>query len=369
MRISDTPRRPRRPHLPAVAALGMAIAAALAVPSATAVPAEPSTPQPLADVVTTAVALESSLGDAAAGTYLDRTTGRVVVAVTDEAAADQVRAAGLDARIVERSTKELRAVITELDTTVDLTGTAWGIDPSTNQVVLSADDTVTEAEQAELSEAVSRFGDAVRVERVSGELRMNLLGGEAIYNGAVRCSLGFNVSDGTTYYFLTAGHCGDPGSTWAASPTGTPFATMEESSFPGDDYAVARYTSGETPPSAVRLDGGAEQPITSAADPVVGQTVSRSGSTTGVEEGVVTALNATVNYPEGRVSGLIQTTVCAEPGDSGGPLFSESVAHGLTSGGTGNCTTGGTTFYQPVTEPMELFDLDVYTDDGTGAGR
>lgn len=34
------------------------------------------------------------------------------------------------------------------------------------------------------------------------------------------------------------------------------------------------------------------------------------------------ALDATVNYAEGSVSGLIRTTVCAEPGDSGGSLFS-----------------------------------------------
>ncbi|MGW9545036.1 trypsin-like serine protease, partial [Streptomyces celluloflavus] len=45
------------------------------------------------------------------------------------------------------------------------------------------------------------------------------------------------------------------------------------------------------------------------------------------------------------------TTVCAEPGDSGGPLYgSNGTAYGLTSGGSGNCSSGGTTFFQPVTE-------------------
>ncbi|MGE5830034.1 MAG: hypothetical protein ACM30G_16985, partial [Micromonosporaceae bacterium] len=29
-----------------------------------------------------------------------------------------------------------------------------------------------------------------------------------------RCSLGFNVVSGSTYYFLTAGHCGKVANTW-----------------------------------------------------------------------------------------------------------------------------------------------------------
>ncbi len=44
--------------------------------------------------------------------------------------------------------------------------------------------------------------------------------------------------------------------------------------------------------------------------------------------------------------------MCAEPGDSGGPMFSEGIALGITSGGSGDCTTGGTTFFQPVTEAL-----------------
>ena len=85
-----------------------------------------------------------------------------------------------------------------------------------------------------------------------------------------------------------------------------------------------------------------------------------SGSTTGVHSGTVQALNATVNYAEGQVRGLIQTNVCAEPGDSGGSLFSGNTAIGLTSGGSGNCTWGGTTFFQPVTEALSVYGVSVY---------
>ena len=40
-----------------------------------------------------------------------------------------------------------------------------------------------------------------------------------------------------------------------------------------------------------------------------------------MHDGEVNGLDASVTYPEGTVDGLIQTDVCAEPGDSGGSLF------------------------------------------------
>ena len=75
--------------------------------------------------------------------------------------------------------------------------------------------------------------------------------------------------------------------------------------------------------------------------------------------GTVTALNVTVRYSHGggTVNGLIQTTVCAEGGDSGGPLYDGSKAIGLTSGGSGDCTSGGTTFFQPVTEALSAYGV------------
>jgi hypothetical protein len=94
-------------------------------------------------------------------------------------------------------------------------------------------------------------------------------------------------------------------------------------------------------------------------DPSVGERVFRSGSTSGLRDGQVTGLNATVNYPEGTVTGLIETNVCAEPGDSGGPMFSEGIALGITSGGSGDCTSGGTTFFQPVTKAMTALDVQM----------
>ena len=132
--------------------------------------------------------------------------------------------------------------------------------------------------------------------------------------------------------------------------------TWTGTSFPGNDYGIVRYTNTTiAQPGAV-----GSQDITSAGPPAVNSTVYRRGSTTGTYSGRVTALNATVNYAEGSVSGLIRTTVCAEPGDSGGSLYSGSTALGLTSGGSGNCRTGGTTYFQPVTEVLSRYGLSVF---------
>nr|WP_308167771.1 trypsin-like serine protease [Catellatospora tritici] len=53
--------------------------------------------------------------------------------------------------------------------------------------------------------------------------------------------------------------------------------------------------------------------------------------------------------------------MCAEPGDSGGSLIAGSQAQGVTSGGSGNCTSGGTTYFQPVNEILQAFSLTLMT--------
>jgi hypothetical protein len=205
--------------------------------------------------------------------------------------------------------------------------------------------------------AAKKLGKAVRVERVPGTFTTKISGGKAIYSSGARCSLGFNVRNSAgQFFFLTAGHCGNIASQWFSNSShSTLIGTRRSSSFPGNDYAIITYASGITHPGTV-----GSQDITSAGNAVVNQTVTRRGSTTGIHSGRVTATNATVTYPEGSVTGTIRTTVCAEPGDSGGPLYAGSTALGITSGGSGNCSSGGTTFFQTVTEPLSVFGVSVY---------
>jgi len=251
---------------------------------------------------------------------------------------------------------QLKSVTDSLDRTVAFPGTAWGVNPATNQVVVSIDRTVTGSRLAAVRSAVQRFGGAVRLERVAGTFHLDISGGDAIYGSRFRCSLGFNVRSGTTYYFLTAGHCGKAEPTWWTSANhSTLLGNTVAATFPGKDYALVRYDP-SFPTSNISGTVAGNHDITAPANAFVGEAVTRTGSTTGTHTGVVTALNVTVHYQGGgTVRGLIQTTVCAEPGDSGGPLYDGTFALGLTSGGSGNCTTGGTTFFQPVIPALTAY--------------
>ena len=239
----------------------------------------------------------------------------------------------------------------------DVPGTAWAVDSKTNRVVVTVDSTVSKAEIAKIQRQAGSNAGALTIKHTSGQFKPLISGGDAIYGGQYRCSLGFNVHSGSTYYFLTAGHCGEVASTWYSnSGHTTTLGTNVGYSFPTNDFALVRYTNSSiSHPSTV-----GSQTITSAATPSVGTTVYRRGSTTGTHSGRVTALNATVNYGNGDVVyGMIQTTVCAEGGDSGGPLYGGTVAYGLTSGGSGNCSSGGTTFFQPVTEALSYYGVSI----------
>ncbi|MCW2947128.1 MAG: Streptogrisin [Actinoallomurus sp.] len=303
-----------------------------------------------------ATTLAKQLGSRSAGAYLDHSTKKLVVTVTSKSDANAVRAAGAVPKTVPFSGARLQQATATLERTAKVPGTAWGVDPATDQVVLSVDSSVTGARLVQVTSAAKQLGSAVRMDYVPGVFSTKISGGDAIYGGQYRCSLGFNVVSGSTYYFLTAGHCGNIASTWYADGGHTQvLGNTAGSTFPGHDYAIVRYTGSVSHPGAV-----GSQDITGAGNAYVGETVTRRGSTTGIHSGTVTALNQTVNYSEGSVTGTIKTTVCAEGGDSGGPLYAGSTALGLTSGGSGNCSSGGTTFFQPVIPALNAYGVNVY---------
>jgi S1-C subfamily serine protease len=253
------------------------------------------------------------------------------------------------------STSERAAALSTLADRIDpsVAGTAWSVDPASGQIIVEVDSTVTGVAFGKVQAAVAKADGRARIERLSGRLTPLIAAGDAIYGGQYRCSLGFNVRKGSTNYFLTAGHCGNIANEWFSDANhNTKLGNTTGSSFPNNDYAIVTYTN-----TSISIGGG----FSSAANAYVGEAVRRTGSTTGTRSGTVTGLNATVHYSGGgTVKGMIRTNVCAEPGDSGGPLYDGSIALGLTSGGSGDCRSGGTTFYQPVTEALSKYGVSVF---------
>ncbi|QLH20860.1 S1 family peptidase [Streptomyces sp. Rer75] len=349
----------RRAVIAGAGAMALA-AAALTLQNANAAPAEP---QPHTLSVNSAGKLANTLTSAlktdAAGTYYDAKAKKLVVNVVNKAAAERVRDAGAEAKVVEHTLAQLKQARATLKDKATIPGTSWSVDPRANKVVVTADSSVKGSRMATLNKVAKSLGDKVEVKRSAGKFSTFLAGGDAIWGGGGRCSLGFNVVKDGQPYFLTAGHCTESIKSWSDSQGGDEIGANEGSDFPGNDYGLVKYTKDVAHPSEVNLYNGDSQAISKAGEATVGQKVTRSGSTTQVHDGEVTGLDATVNYQEGSVSGLIQTNVCAEPGDSGGALFAGDTALGLTSGGSGDCSSGGETFFQPVPEALEAYGAKI----------
>ncbi|MFE0651940.1 S1 family peptidase [Streptomyces sp. NPDC059534] len=300
-------------------------------------------------------------GAAYGGSWFDPATGRLVVAVTDRAEEAEVRALGADTRLVRHSAAALDRAKARLDTLRAPAGVAgWHVDPRTNSVVVDVVRTEREAPAVRSFVERARAGGLVTVAETAQAPRTyaaGTVGGDPYYTGNVRCSIGFSVYGG----FVTAGHCGRAGAAvrgWDGSAMGT----FQGSSFPGDDYAYVSIHSGWwTVPVVLGWGTIPDQLVRGSAEAPVGASICRSGSTTHWRCGTVLAKNETVNYSQGAVYQMTKTSVCAEGGDSGGSFLSGDQAQGVTSGGWGNCSSGGETWFQPINEILGRYGLRLHT--------
>jgi streptogrisin D len=307
-----------------------------------------------ADPAATADQLTRSLGAQSAGTYLDA-SGRMTVNVLNAGAAAQVRAAGAIPRLVTRSLARLERVKAALDAAAAPIGASWGVDVPSNTVLV----TVPAGAGAGFVAKARSFGAAVRVERTRAVQTQAFYGGQAILHSGSRCSAGFNTRSGSgRNYVLTAGHCTNLGGTWTTS-SGQTTGPVAASSFPGNDFGAIRISNpAALDPRGGVLNRGVFQDITGASRVSVGSPACKTGSTTGTTCGNVLAYNVTVRYAEGAVSGLTRTSICTQPGDSGGAMFAGSQAQGITSGGTiGGCSGNFQSFFQPADEALSVYGL------------
>ncbi|WP_395574739.1 alpha-lytic protease prodomain-containing protein [Streptomyces sp. BK79] len=318
-----------------------------------------------AEAGTRAGLLRNTLGDRYAGAWVSgATAAQLTVATTDAADTAAIEAQGATAAVVDRGLGELRAVKEKLDAAAARAQTArtpvWYVDVRANRVVVQATSASAAAEFAETAGVEGR-DVGVRVSAHRPRVLEDLVGGDAYYiDGQARCSIGFSVTKDDRQGFATAGHCGKPG----ATTTGFNEAdqgTFQASTFPGKDMAWVGVNADWTATPDVKAQDGQKVQVAGSVEALVGASVCRSGSTTGWHCGTVRQHDTSVSYPEGTVDGLTETTVCAEPGDSGGPFVAGAQAQGTTSGGSGDCTNGGTTFYQPINPLLGDFGLTLKT--------
>ncbi|MFD0884127.1 carbohydrate-binding protein [Streptosporangium algeriense] len=306
------------------------------------------------------------LGVAYAGTWVTGPTSDLVVATSDSKQLTAILKTGAQAKLVKHSLASLTAAQNGLNEQAKKTApssvNAWYLDVRNNSVVVLASD-VAAGQAFVTASGVNKA--LVKVEQSSEKARTfyDLRGGDAYYMGSGgRCSVGFSVTRGGQNGFVSAGHCGRTGSSTSGSNR-VAQGTFQNSVFPGSDYAWIATNSNWTPRGVV-VQNGATIPVNGSTVAQVGSSICRSGSTTGWHCGTVQQLNSSVSYQEGTVYEVTRTNVCAEPGDSGGSFISGDQAQGVTSGGTGNCSSGGVTYFQPVGEILQVNGLSLVTSNG-----
>lgn len=308
--------------------------------------------------------VRDTAGDAFAGAVFDAGSGELTVLLTDASAVPAVTRPGVRPRVVTHGREELDRIVARLNAKGPPAGsnvTGWYPDIAADTVVV----TVTNGAVDEAREFIATVGvedAAVRVTRTAEapQTFAPIVGGNAfIVDGANVCSVGFSVESGPENGFVTAGHCGDSGSTVAGEHGGT--GVIADSVFPEDDMAWVSTEDGWEPTARVTDHEGGDVTVAGAEEAPVGASVCRSGTTTGWRCGTIEARNQTVVYPEGMVTGLTRTDACAEPGDSGGPFLSGDQAQGFTSGGSGECGSEATTFFQPLDPALQRWNLDLVT--------
>ncbi|MGH8793500.1 MAG: S1 family peptidase [Stackebrandtia sp.] len=309
---------------------------------------------------------ESEFGDAYAGTWVDADGAGATVAVSDAGLADRIAELGATAAIVDDTLSDLDSSFNAL---VDVADTpegihSWYVDVAANAVTIAAAD----------ENAAKEFADAAGVdyaevvyEHSAEQARplYDIRGGDAYYPGSSRCSVGFAINHAGGSGFVTAGHCGSAG-TSVSGYNQVALGSVQAATFPSADRAWVAANGNWT--SVPRVNGYGQQDFTVADgnEAPSGASVCRSGSTTGVHCGTLGQKNQCVTYPQGTVCGMTRTNVCAEPGDSGGSWISGGSAQGVTSGGSGNCSSGGTTYFYPLTPILNAYPVTLTTSGNGG---
>jgi hypothetical protein len=150
---------------------------------------------------------------------------------------------------------------------------------------------------------------------------------------------------------LTAGHCLEGDRVAFLAPGTKPWGSIGNASEPrlgstatyayggGEDYGVvavsSKYlTDAQHQPGRLHEYGASGVTVTGVAQPVVGMPVCKSGGTTGLTCGTVTAVGTSRELSSGkRVSGF-EYSACSSSGDSGAAVFSGTLAVGVLSYGS-----------------------------------
>jgi streptogrisin C len=186
------------------------------------------------------------------------------------------------------------------------------------------------------------------------------------------------IGGGSALFTLAGGHC-----TAAFAATGTGFGhliagpgcgTTPASVYSGANVLVGPMIAATPAYSATRItntaawtlvpwidSGGGKVTITGSQQAPVGGSVCLIDRRFGTHCGTITAVNQTVSYPGGVVTGLTRTNICLQPGGTPIAYVSGSQAQGVPFIGSGSCASGGSSFFTPVNRILAAHGLTLFT--------
>ncbi|MGH8108491.1 MAG: S1 family peptidase [Arenimonas sp.] len=328
-----------------------------------------------------------------AGSWIEqKPDGNYQLVIATTSIRPQKGPAGIEIRNARHSLADLDASKAELDNVLAHGAKVpngvfgWYVDVQSNSVVVS----IGQGHQKAAIDFVADSGanaESVRfvVDEEQPSLRGTLKGGLGYLRNPgdgylYACSIGFNVTKGSTPAYVSAGHCGDAGEKVyfeGASGTGPQWTlgpqigTFTASNFPnpgqtGNDYSYVTVLSGNTQPATVHGWNSADVTVRGGTAGGVGTAICRSGRTSKWRCGTVEALNQTVSYSSGEtILNLTRTSACSEGGDSGGSFITgPGQAQGVLSGGSGSCKGGGRrskSYFQPLGPILSAYGLTLTT--------
>ncbi len=183
-------------------------------------------------------------------------------------------------------------------------------------------------------------------------------GGSLLFTSSgARCTAAFAARSGSTGYLIAGPGCSGSFATLVYSGNNVLVGQVSGSS-PG--YSVIRVTNTvdwqlvgwiTTPAGPVHISGSTETSV--------GGAVCLLSRTTGIRCGTVVAKNQTISYPEGVIYGVTRTNICMEPGAIA--FVSGTQAQGVPLGGSGSCSSGGTSFFLPIRGILSAYGLALLT--------
>jgi streptogrisin C len=338
--------------------------------------------------------LAKAQGSNFAGSWIERKpNGSFQLVVATTSSRPQTSAGGVEFRTVRHNLAELDASKAQLDTMLAQGAKVpkgvygWYVDLQSNSVVISVG---RGQQQAGINYVAASGVDAQNVRFVTEAaptLRGTLKGGLGYLRNPgdgylYACSIGFNVNQGSTPGYVSAGHCGDAGEPVyfeGASGTGPQWTlgpqigTFYASNFPnpgqtGNDWSFVKTTSGNTLSPTVYGWGKGDATVHGSTAVGVGAAICRSGRTSGWRCGTIEATGVTVTYSSGEtIVNLTRTTACSEGGDSGGSFITGAgQAQGVLSGGSGDCkgkqpNNRTRSFFQPLLPILSAYNLTLLT--------